>query len=423
MFKFAASLSLTRVSPRLMRFHAIITASHPMNRTIKKSFQLAQFNLRGIFISTYIPRRCGIATYTKDLTNAMNVLNPNYLNEVMALSDKREKVDYPWEVKYRINKDTEKDYFSALEYLNKSSCDYVSLQHEYGIFGGESGEFILNMIQNIKKPLITTFHTTLSDPTPKQAQILKEIAKKSKMCVVMINEAARRLKKIYGIPNEKILAIPHGVPNTPFSPSNLFKDEIGMSTDTFLIGAINLVAPNKGLEYIVKALPQIKKHHSKVKFVMIGQTHPMIKSQLNEEYRKMLRSLVKKKGLEANFVEINEYISLDDLVRYLKTFDVYITPYLDLNQTSSGTLAYAIGAGKVCISTPYIYAKETLGSDRGIIIPPQSADEIANAVIDIIKHPKKRAQIEKRAYEFGRRMIWEHVALDYLQLFDYVVNK
>lgn len=391
-------------------------------KDIKKLVQKASFSMRGMFISTYIPRHCGIATYTKDLTNAINVLNDSFA-EVMALDDRREPVSYPWEVKYRIDREDEKDYLHAANYINRSSCDYVSLQHEYGIFGGNSGENILSLIRNLKKPLITTFHTTLKTPNEEQEHILKKIADSSDACVVMIKEAAKRLVEVYKIPDEKIVVIPHGVPNIPFSPSHMFKKQIGFSKDDFLIGSINLIAPNKGLEYLIMALPEIKKVHPNVKFLMIGATHPLVKAENGEEYRNYLKSLITKYKLQDNFVEINKYISLDQLIDYLKALDVYITPYLDKNQTSSGTLAYAIGAGKICVATPYIYAKEILKKDRGILVPPRDSKAIALAVKKVITNETYRHKIEQNAYDFGRHMIWERVALDYLHLFSFVVHK
>jgi len=191
-----------------------------MNK-FKDYISKGRFRLRGIHVGNYIPRRCGIATYTKDLTNAINILNPDYLCEIMAINDEREPVEYPWEVKFQIRKDNEKDYVNAAEYINRSACDYVNLQHEYGIFGGGAyGESILTLVRNLKKPLVTTFHTTLENPNSEQKYIIQKIAKYSRACVVMINEAMKRLADIYEISEDKIVVIPHGVPNVPFSPSN-----------------------------------------------------------------------------------------------------------------------------------------------------------------------------------------------------------
>lgn len=393
-----------------------------MFKSLTRLIRAREFRMRGIFISTYIPRRCGIATYTKDLTNAINVLNPEYLSEIMAMDDEREPVDYPWEVKLRVHKENLDDYIAAADYINKSSSDFVSLQHEYGIFGADSGKYILELVRRVNKPIITTFHTTLVDPTGEQKRILQKLSERSTACVVMIKEAALRLRNIYKINPKKIVIIHHGVPNIPFSPSFMFKKTAGFSEKSFLIGAINLVAPNKGLEYLIEALPSIKEVEPNVKFVMVGQTHPLVKINENENYRNFLKKRIAELDLKNNFVEVNEYVDLETLINYLKALDIYITPYLDMNQTSSGTLAYAIGAGKVCISTPYIYAKEVLAGNRGIIIPPREPAAIAQAIIKIIKNKRYRSSTEKRAYKYGRSMIWERVALEYLILLKSIVK-
>lgn len=394
------------------------------NPDFEKALREEKFYLRTVFIGTYVSRRCGIATYTRDLTAAINILNPYYPAEIMALDDpEREPVDYPWETKFRIIKDNEKSYLEAAEYLNKSSCDLVCLQHEFGIFGGEDGDLILNLVRNLKKPLIVTFHTTMKDPKPHQKYLIQKLAKSALACVVMIKEADRRLREIYQVPEEKIVVIHHGVPNVSFSPSYLYKNRVGFKKGDFLVGSINLIAKNKGLEYVLEALQEVKTKIPKIKFLMIGQTHPMVKIKEDEKYRYFLRRLAKKLGLEKNFLEINKYLPLGDLTNYLKSLDIYITPYLDLNQTSSGTLAYALGAGKVCISTPYIYAKEVLANGRGILVPVAESKMIAKSFLKVWQDSKFRAKIEKKAYKFGRKMIWYRVALNYLNLFDLVLKK
>jgi glycosyltransferase involved in cell wall biosynthesis len=393
-----------------------------MKQTLSKLLKQEQFSFRGIFVSTYIPRRCGIATYTKDLSNGINILNPTALSEIMAIDDDNEPVDYPWEVKFRIRKEREQDYLDAARYINKSSADYICLQHEYGIFGGTCGSYILSMVRHLQKPLITTFHTTLENPSSEQLYILRKIAQYSKACVVMIDEAASRLKTIYDVPEEKIVIIPHGVPDIPFSPSDLFKKNVDFAKNDFLIGSINLIAPNKGLEYVIEALPELIKINPNVKFVMIGQTHPIVKIKNGEQYRKSLHELIKKRNLQEHFIEIDQYVSLEDLISYLKALDIYVTPYTGLNQTSSGTLAYAIGAGKVCVSTPYIYAREVLANGRGILVEPKSSTSIVKEVGRVLQDKKYKAEIERKAYQFGRRMIWPHVALDYLNMVKYVLE-
>ncbi len=379
-----------------------------------------QCNFRLSFISTYIPRKCGIATYTKDLTREINILNPQHLCRIVALSDsKKESVTYPWEVSLQIEKENAKDYAKAAHHLNKTS-DYIFLQHEYGIFGGTDGEYILNLLSRLKKPLITTFHTVLENPSPNQKKILQEVAKKSVICIVMIDEAVNRLTDVYGISKNKIAVIHHGVPDIPFSPDEMHKEKLGFHKEDFLLGTINLLSESKGIEYIIQALPEIKKAIPTVKYLMIGQTHPMVKLERDESYRRSLHELAKKLGVEKQIIEVNKYISLEDLVSYLQGLNIYLTPYLNMGQIASGTLAYAIGAGKCCISTPYFYAKSVLDGNRGMLVEPKNPHSLAKAVIRLYRHPELRDRLRKHAYSYGRTMIWPRIALDYLHLITYL---
>jgi glycosyltransferase involved in cell wall biosynthesis len=390
---------------------------------LEKALSKEKYYLRTVFIGTYVPRRCGIATYTRELTQAINILNPYYPAEIMALDNPEESAEFPWEVKMRIRRDIEKDYIRAAEYLNSSSCDIVCLQHEYGIFGGNSGEYILTFARHLKKPLVVTFHTTLKQPNDSQKYILKKLAKKSRACVVMIKEADRRLHKIYKVPEEKTVVIHHGVPNIAFSPARKFKKKVKFDKDDFLVGSINLVSKNKGLEYVLESVAKVKDKIPNIKFLMIGQTHPTIKVFENEKYRKFLRQKAKKLGLgKDTFIEINKYLPLNELINFLKAMDIYITPYIDLDQTSSGTLAYALGAGKVCVSTPYIYAKEVLSKGRGILVPPRSSSAIAKSFLWTYNNGQQRVKMEKAAYKYSRKMIWYRVAMNYLNLFELVMN-
>lgn len=393
---------------------------------MKKQMDLREFltsrqaNFRISFVSTYIPRKCGIATYTKDLTQELNILNPQHLCRIVALSESdKEPVTYPWEVFFQIEKSRKQDYIRAAQHLNKTS-DYIFLQHEYGIFGGPDGEYVLDLVAKIYKPLITTFHTVLENPSPNQKRILQEIAKKSMICIVMVEEAVNRLVDVYGIPQSKIAVIHHGVPDIPFSLAADHKENIGVDKRNFLIGTINLLSENKGIEYIIQALPAVKKVVPHIRYLMVGQTHPLIKLQQGEKYRESLHALAKRLGVEKNIIEVNRYISLEDLVKYLQAMNIYLTPYLDLGQITSGTLAYAIGAGKCCIATPYFYAKSVLNGTRGVLVEPKSATAIAKAIIRLYKHPQIRERLKKHAYSYGRTMIWSRVALDYLHLITYL---
>jgi glycosyltransferase involved in cell wall biosynthesis len=373
--------------------------------------------VRAIFIGSYIPRECGIATFTKDLTTAINVLNPNYLAEIMAIDEPGgESREYPWEVKYRIHQNDLDSYATAADYINQSSADIVSVQHEFGLFGGEEGEYIVPFLERIEKPVVTTFHTVLEKPSKKKLQIVKEIARISKVVVVMIETAADRLYEVYGIPAEKIVIIPHGVPDIPYGPTNHFKQNLGFEQN-FTLTTFGLLSPGKGLEYVLRALPDIVRKHAETKFLILGQTHPTLIRKHGEVYRESLQAIIKELHLENNVHFENRYLSLDEVVNYLRATDVYITPYLEPQQITSGTLAYAVGAGRPCVSTEYLYAKEVLSEKRGMLVPLKNSAAIAKAVNYLIEHPEEKMEIEKNAYLYGRKMIWSNVALKHLNLF------
>ncbi len=376
--------------------------------------------LNVIYISSYIPRKCGIATYTKDLTNAINLLNSRSLAEILAINHSEEHLEYPWEAKFKITHNDLSTYLSAAEYVNQSHADVVSLQHEFGLFGGECGEYILPFVEALEVPLVTTFHTVVTDYTGKQAEILRRIAQKSSAIIVMMEDVAERLVEHYGIPHEKIVVIPHGVPDIPFNSAYAHKKKRKMS-DRLVLGNINLLDTNKGIEYALEAVAEIKKTVPEVLYVIIGQTHPEVVKQNGEAYRNFLKKRVRELGIANNVRFVNEYLPLRELVDWLKTIDIYITPYLDPQQVTSGALAYAIGAGKACISTPYIYSKEMLSENRGVIIPFRDSKAIADAVLDLVQHPEKKEAIEANAYRFGRLMTWPNVAQSELNLFRAIV--
>ncbi len=385
-----------------------------------KTLEEQERRVRAIYISSYIPRKCGIATFTKDLTNAINNLNPKGLAEIMVLNDNGN--DYPWEAKFRIDQNNFDTYVSAADYINQSSAELISLQHEFGLFGGESGEYIVPFIELIKKPLITTLHTVPSTPTPKQKEIIKAIAKKSEAVVVMVDSIAQRLVDLYGVDREKVVVIPHGVPDIPFGPTGHFKKQLHLEKK-FVLSSINLVSENKGLEYILEAVPQIIKEVPNFVYLVIGETHPVVKRKYGEKYREKLEKLCADLRIKKHVQFINRYLSLDELTNYLRASDVYVTPYLDPEQAASGTLAYAVGAGKACISTPYIYASELLSEGRGMLVPFRNSEQIARAAIKLFKNASFKENIERNSYTHGRTMTWPSVALQYLDLFKLVINK
>ena len=274
----------------------------------------------------------------------------------------------------------------------------------------------------VKKTLIVTAHTIPNDASKGYGLVLKDVIKFAEKVIVMMPQSLEKLIKEYNYPGEKIEIIPHGVPDIPLEPNDKYKKKKGLE-DRLILGNINLLSEIKGLEYTIEALIDIKRQFSNVLYLIIGQTHPVVLQTVGEKYRRFLKEKIKLYNLYENVKFINKYISLNELVEWLKIIDIYITPYLDPQQPASGALAYAIGAGKICISTPYLYAKEVLAEGRGIIVPFRNSQAIADAVIDIFKNPQKKSAIEKRTYKFGRLMTWYNVALQHLELFGEVIDK
>ena len=385
-------------------------------KNLQKVISQQQRPLNVIYVSSYIPRKCGIATYTKDLTNAINLLNAHSLAEVMTVARSEEDIEYPWESKFKITYDDLGSYLAAAEYTNQSHADLVLLEHEYGLFGGECGEYIVHFAEALEVPLVTTFHTVLEDPNSKQGEIAKRLAAKSEAIIVMMEEVAQRLVKSYGIARKKIVVIPHGVPDFSFNAVEKYKKKRQL-TGRMVLGNINLLDPNKGIEYALQAVALIAKKYPEVLYTVIGQTHPELKRREDEKYRNYLKKLTREMGITENVRFVNEYLPLDDLLKWLKAIDIYVTPYLEPQQITSGALAYAIGAGKACVSTPYVYSKEVLADGRGVIVPFRDSEAIAKAIIDLWEHPEKKKEIEERAYRFGRLMTWPNVAQSHLNLF------
>ena len=329
---------------------------------------------------------------------------------------------YGHEVKFKINQYKIDSYIKAAEHINKSRADVVVLEHEFGLYGGQYGEYIIKLMELVKKPLIVTTHTIPDDASKGYGLVLKDVIKFAQKVIVMMPQSLGKLIKKYKYPREKIEIIPHGVPDIHLEPNYKHKKKKGLE-GRLIIGNINLLSEIKGLEYTIEALRDIKKQFPNVLYLIIGQTHPVVLQNVGEKYRKFLKAKIKMYNLNENVKFINEYLTLDKLVEWLKTIDIYITPYLDPQQSASGALAYAIGAGKVCISTPYLYAKEVLAEGRGILVPFRNSGAIADAVIDIFKNPQKKSAIEMKTYKFGRLMTWYNVALQHLELFDEVIGK
>jgi len=378
--------------------------------------------INSTFISSYTPRKCGIATYTKDLTRAINLINPHSKSEIVALIRPEDKIDYPPEVKLKISQYEVDSYIKAADHINKSKTDIVVLEHEFGLYGGNFGEYIIKLVELMKKPLIVTTHTIPDNNSEGYGLVLKDVLKFAEKIIAMMPESLQKLIKNYNCPKEKIEIIPHGVPDIPLEATAEHKKIKGFE-DRIILGNINLLSASKGLEYTIEALKKIKEQFNNVLYLIIGQTHPVVLKAEGEKYRKFLKEKIKQYDLQGNVKFINKYLSLKELVVWLKIIDVYITPYLDPQQSASGALAYAIGAGKICISTPYLYAKEVLAEGRGIIVPFRNSQAIADAVIDICENPQKKLRMENKTYKFGRLMTWYNVALQHLELFDEVLGE
>jgi polysaccharide biosynthesis protein PslF len=389
---------------------------------LKKVLREKNKCINAVYISSYVPRKCGIATYTKDLTAAINLINPCSKAEIIALVRPDDKIEYPAEVKFKIHQYNIDSYVRAAQHINKSKADVVVLEHEFGLYGGEFGEYIIKLLELLSKPLIVTTHTIPDDPAKGYGMVLKDVLGFAEKVIVMMPESIQKLIKRYNCPKEKIEIIPHGVPDIPMEPNEKHKKKKGLD-GRIILGNINLLSTSKGLEYTIEALREIKNQFGNVLYLIIGQTHPVVLKEEGEKYRDFLKEKIKEYGLHENVKFINKYISLADLIEWLKVIDIYITPYLDPQQSASGALAYAIGAGKVCISTPYLYAKEVLADGRGIIVPFRNSQAIADAVIEICKNPKKKLELEKKTYKFGRLMTWFTVALQHLNLFEEVIAK
>ena len=376
------------------------------------------------FISTYPPRQCGIATFCSDLHNSMKALygsresddEQNNL-EVIALNNGNNAYNYGREVTFHIREQQRSDYQRAADFINHSPVDAVLVQHEYGIFGGEDGSYINYLLANLKKPVITTLHTVLEEPSPGRKQTLMRICEQSVSVVVMAQAAVDILTRVYRIPANKILLIPHGSPDVPFLDSSYYKDQFQAEGRKVLL-TFGLLSPSKGLEYAISAMEKVVEIHPDALYIILGATHPEVKRRHGEEYRHSLEKMVHDKGLERNVTFYNQYVSLERLVQFLVATDVYITPYLSREQITSGTLAYALACGKAIVSTPYIYAEELLAEGRGSLVPFRDSDALAETVIELLEDEALRNRMRKTSYQYGRQMIWKEVARSYAAAFE-----
>jgi glycosyltransferase involved in cell wall biosynthesis len=367
-------------------------------------------------IGSYVPRRCGIATFSADLLGSMRSTAPDTEFCAVAMNDIPLGYDYPSEVQFEIGQRIVADYRTAVEFLNMNAVDAVSLQHEFGIYGGKAGNNVVGLLQNLRMPVVTTLHTVLEEPDRDQEQVIRAVASLSDRIVVMSARAAHILRKVYGVARTRIAIIPHGVPDMPFLDSSYHKEEFGMIGKKVVL-TFGLMSRGKGYEYVIEALPKIVRAHPDATFVVIGETHPGVKRQEGESYRDSLKSRAAELGVGDNVRFDDRFLDTDALTEFLSTADICITPYLNREQIVSGVLSYALGAGKAIVSTPYRYAEEMLADGRGRLVPFRDSEAVAEQVIDLLSNDDERQAMRKQAYTFARNMVWSDVGAQYLALF------
>jgi glycosyltransferase involved in cell wall biosynthesis len=367
-------------------------------------------------IGNYLPRQCGIATFTTDLCAAISAEYGTARLLALPVNDTEQGYDYPARVRWSLAQDDLTSYQEASEFLNFNNIDMVCLQHEYGIFGGPAGSHILHLLRGLKMPAVTTLHTVLREPNPDQLVVMEEIAELSDRLIVMSQLSSQFLQEIYKVPGSKIDMVPHGVPDLPFLDPNFYKDRFGVEGKAVLL-TFGLLSPNKGIENVIQAMPQILSRHKNAAYIVAGATHPHILRREGDKYRASLQALAKEVGVESQVIFHDRFVSPEEMAEFIGAADIYITPYRYEAQVVSGTLAYALGAGKAIISTPYWHAIELLDDRRGMLVPFQNPDAIAQKTIELLDTPALRHAMRKRAYLFARDMVWKRAAQGYMESF------
>jgi len=367
-------------------------------------------------IGNYLPRQCGIATFTTDLISALSDEAPGINSWSVVMNDQPEGYNYPDQVRFEINQNTLSEYSVAAQFMNLSQADIVSVQHEFGIFGGAAGSHLLKLLGELRMPIVTTLHTVLKDPKPDYREVMLRLVDLSDKLIVMSHKAFNILQEVYGVPKEKIVFIHHGIPDLPFVDPNFYKEKFAVEGKKVLL-TFGLLSPTKGIETVLHALPKVVQKHPDIAYIILGATHPHILKAEGEEYRIGLQQLVRQFGLSEQVIFQNRFVEQETLYEFLGVADIYITPYLDEAQITSGTLAYAMGTGKAVISTPYWYASEMLDEGRGRIVPFNDPDAMAEQIIDLLENETERHGLRKKAYTFCREAIWKEVSRQYLQVF------
>jgi glycosyltransferase involved in cell wall biosynthesis len=367
-------------------------------------------------IGSYSPRQCGIATFTSDLAAAILSNDPNIDCTIVAMNDRREGYEYPDAVRFQINQDNLNEYRLAADFLNLRNPAVISLQHEFGIFGGQRGSFVIELAKNLKSPVFTTLHTVLKEPSAEEKKIITRLSELSASLVVMSEHSADFLRDIYQVPERKIALIHHGILDVPFLEPDPCKSKLGADDKTVIL-TFGLLSPGKGIEFMIDALPDIVGMHPDVLYYVVGATHPHCRAESGEDYRLSLHHRAKELGVGDNVVFHDRFLERDELLEMIRAADIYVTPYLNEAQVVSGTLAYAVGAGKAVVSTPYWHAQEMLADGRGRLVPFKDSRSLTHEINQLLEFPEERLSIRRAAYDYSRPMVMTEMGRRYLTLF------
>src|SRR4029078_8798112 len=369
------------------------------------------------FVGNHLPRHCGIATFTHDIHQAVLAVRPDLETSVVVMTDPGHSYDYPANVRFEVRQEVTDDYIQAAKFLNAAKCDVVSLQHEYGIFGGEAGGNIIELLSHLQMPIVTTLHTVLAEPTSAQRGVMRRVVDASEKIVVMSEKACEFLRSVHGTPDRKIELIPHGIPHFPFLDTHLAKTKFGFAGKTVIL-TFGLLSPNKGIESMLDAMPRIIESCPNAVYVILGATHPNVVREQGETYRESLTARVEELGIQDHVVFFNQFVEQPTLLNFISMCASYVTPYLNEAQMTSGTLAYSFGLGKAVVSTPYWHAKELLSDGRGILVPFGGAKAVGTKTAGLLTNDVRRHAMRKRAYAASRSMTWRESAKRYLVVFE-----
>jgi glycosyltransferase involved in cell wall biosynthesis len=372
---------------------------------------------RVAMLGNYVPRQCGIATFTADVAEALANRFQDKDFFAVAMNDTEAGYKYPDRVRFQIHEKEIAEYRRAADFLNINDVDLLCVQHEYGIFGGKAGAHLLALLRELRMPVVTTLHTILREPNEHQRAVMDELVRRSERLIVMSEKGLDFMQEVHNVPASKMDLIHHGIPSIPEEMQGRFKELLGVTGDSVIL-TFGLLGPDKGIEYVIQALPEVLAKHPDVVYMVVGATHPHIRANSGESYRMSLENLAQKLGVDNHVVFYNRFVSQNELNEFLGAADIYVTPYLKPEQITSGTLAYAVGSGKAVISTPYWYAQELLDDGRGILVPWRDPKAIAEAVCSLLDSPEVRKEMRRRAKEFGKQMLWPAVATSYMASFE-----